>query len=155
QFIGLERAVKRETAVELRRRLALPLEGDKTELVKRVTLQTRLVPEVKRRPGGALESFQWSVEGDYFDVKALGLEAQPGDVQPRYRIDLNVQATDTNYDTGPKSAGNAEPLRLLVVSSGDLLVKIGEEEEALGTKLDEALVKLGSAKVKYAFVRVK
>src|SRR5205823_536999 len=32
---------------------------------------------------------------------------------------------------------------------------IGEEEEALGTKLDEALVKLGSAKVKYAFVRVK
>src|SRR5207248_4323017 len=50
QVIGLQPAVKRETAVELRRRLALPLEGDKTELVKRLTLQTRLVPEVKRRP---------------------------------------------------------------------------------------------------------
>ena len=58
-------------------------------------------------------------------------------MQPRYRVDLNVQATDANFDTGPRTAVNADPIRLLVVSSGDLLVEIGKEEGAR-RKLDEA-----------------
>ena len=41
------------------------------------------------------------------------------------------------------------------MSSGDLLVEIGREEEALGMKLDEALAKLGAAKSKYSFVNSK
>ncbi len=154
QFIGLENAVKRETKEHMESLLKQPLKGEKTELVKRFGLETKLVPNAMRT-NGRLESFKWDVNGDYFDIKELNLEVAAGDVQPRYRIDLNIQATDTNYDTGPKSASNAEPIRLLVVSAGDLLVEIGKEEETLGAKLDEALVKLAAAKSKYVFVNSK
>ena len=92
--------------------------------------------------------------GDFFDLDALKLEADSGDVQPRYRVDLNVQATDANFDTGPRTAVNADPIRLLVVSSGDLLVEIGKEEEVLGAKLDERC-QARLCRDNYAFVNSK
>ena len=73
-------------------------------------------------------------------------------MQPRYRVDLNVQATDANFDTGPRTV-NADPIRLLVVSSGDLLVEIGKEEEVLGA-LDEPAAK-PVCRDNYAFVNSK
>jgi hypothetical protein len=152
QFFDLDNAVNRLTKTHLESVLKQPLGGQKTELVKRLALKTDLVADSTRRANGTLESFQWRIQGDFFDVRALGLEVPAGEVQPRYRVDLNVRATDSNFDTGPRSAGNGEPLRLLIVSSGDLLVEIGKEEETLGAKLDDALVKLAAAKSKYAFV---
>lgn len=100
------------------------------------------------------------VRGDYFDIRALGLEVPAGDIQPQHQIVLDIQATDTNFDTGPKLAVNTAgtppgPINLLVVSAGDLLVEIGKEEEELGKKLDEAIQKLNGAKKKYEFVHLK
>jgi hypothetical protein len=76
-------------------------------------------------------------------------------VQTIYRMDVNVQATDSNVDNegGPRVTRNAEPIRLRIVSEGDLLNEIGKEEEQLATRLDEALTKLAAARKKYEFVR--
>lgn len=99
---------------------------------------------------------------DYFDLKQLhdagllDIAAKSNeDVQTVYRFDLYLTATDTNVDRdgGASVARNAEPIRLRIVSESDLLVEIGNEEVALGMKLDDALVKLVAAKQKYAFVR--
>ncbi len=153
KFVALDNRVTRETLAEVERRLALPLAGDKPQLVKRLGLETKLLGQATRS-GGRLESFKWVVDGDFFDVKALGLEVPQGDVQPRYELQLTVEASDTNYVTGPK-VGRHEPITLMVVSSSDLLVEIGRDEEKLGAKLDDALKKLDAAKAKYAFVRSK
>jgi hypothetical protein len=101
-------------------------------------------------------------ERDYFDLKELHdrgilkIAAQGhNEVQTVYRMDLNVQATDTNVDgdAGPRVVKNAEPIRLRIVSETDLLVEISREVEQLAAKLDEALLKLAAAKKKYEFVR--
>ena len=98
---------------------------------------------------------------DYFDLKELhekgllAIAAKDTDVQTIFRMDLNVQATDNNVDNegGPRGTKNAEPIRLRIVSEGDLLIEISREEEQLATRLDEALLKLAAAKRKYEFVR--
>ncbi len=76
-------------------------------------------------------------------------------VQQQFRMDLIVQATDNNVDAdaGPRTTRNTEVIRLRIVSESDLLLEIGLEEEQLATKLDEALLKLTTAKKKYDFVR--
>lgn len=86
-----------------------------------------------------------------FDILPKSID----DVQAIYRMDINVQATDTNVDAdgGPKVTRNAEPIRLRIVSEGDLLLEISKEEELLAVRLDEALAKLAAAKKKYEFVR--
>jgi hypothetical protein len=94
-----------------------------------------------------------SPDRDFFDVSVLGLLASTSEVQPRYRLDLNIVATDTNFDTGPKTGQNPEAIHLLVVSEGDLLAKINEEEESFATRLDEALARFAVAKNKWGFVR--
>jgi len=154
-FLDQERKLKRETKAYLEQLLASPLTGEAIKLVNRYELKWNRYGDRSTRPNGTLESFKWVMEGDYFDLAALKLEVQSGDIQPRYRIDLNLQATDTNFDTGPKTSSNTDPIRLLVVSAGDLLVEIGKEEEALGAKLDEALGKLAACRANYAFVNSK
>lgn len=154
-FIDREKALKHETKSHLERLLTEPLVGEKIKLVDRYELKWNMYADRTLRPNGTLEDFRWRMEGDFFDLDALKLEAGSADVQARYRIDLNVQATDTNFDTGPKMASNVDPIRLLVVSSGDLLVEIGKEEEVLGAKLDEALAKLRLCRDNYSFVNSK
>lgn len=154
-FISEEGKLKRETKAYIERLIAEPLTGEKVELVKRYGLKWESVADRTFRPNGGLESFKWRMQGDYFDLAALKLEVASGDVQPRYRVDLNVQATDTNFDTGPRTATNTDPIRLLVVSSGDLLIEIGKEEEALAFKLDEALTRLAECRANYSFVNSK
>ncbi|MDY3552111.1 hypothetical protein R5W24_001191 [Gemmata sp. JC717] len=98
---------------------------------------------------------------DYFDLKELNdlgiikILAPPGEAQQSYRMDLFVQATDNNadHDGGPRVTRGSEPIRLRVVSEGDLLLEISKEEEALGLRLDEALAQLAAAKRAYEFVR--
>ncbi len=153
KFYRLEQALRRETLSHLRSILEQPLPRERRELVRNFTLQTQLLPVRTLRPDGSLESFRWEIDGDYFDVRGLNLEAPPGEVQPRYRVDLAVRATDTNFDSGPQATQTPEPIRLLIVSPGDLLVEIGKEEEALASRLDEALRRLSDAQRKYAYVR--
>ena len=154
-FMNVERALKHETKAHLERLLTEPLAGEKIKLVDRYELKWSKYADRTLRPNGTLEDLTWRMEGDYFDIDALKLAADSSDVQARYRIDLNVQATDTNFDTGPRTASNVDPIRLLVVSSGDLLVEIGKEEEVLGAKLDEALAKLRLCRDNYSFVNSK
>jgi hypothetical protein len=98
---------------------------------------------------------------DYFDLKelhdlgVLKIAARETDVQTIYRMDLNVQATDNNVDAdgGPKVVRNVEPIRLRIISEGDLLLEIGREEDQLAARLDEALLKLAAVKKGYEFVR--
>jgi len=151
---GLNDNLKRYTLSHIKSMLDKPLTEGKPELVKRIELRTDLRMGMTR-PDGLFEKYAWKVDGDYFDIGVIkNIQVEAGDVQPRYELLLTVEATDTNFDTGPR-IGRSEPITLLVVSEGDLLVKIGEDEERLGAKLDEVLKKLDGAKVKYEFVRSK
>lgn len=142
EFSNQDRQLVRDTLDEFRRKLSVPKSEDAAPpAIKKVELK--------------------NPDRDYFDLKELHdagilrIAAQGTDVQTVYRMDLTVQATDTNVDadSGPRVVRNAEPIRLRVVSESDLLIEIGREVDQLGAKLDEALVKLTAAKKKYEFVR--
>jgi hypothetical protein len=135
--------------------------------------ETRAVLEKQlREPFAATPDLVKRVEfkdgsSDFFDLAQLRvwdrrknaevpLAVSPGeDIQPRFYVELNVEATDTNYETGPKVGRNPEPIRLRVVPEADLLAEIGKEEELIANRLREAVDKLAAAKVKLAFVRQK
>jgi hypothetical protein len=154
KFAALDRELQRETLTTIKSRLGTPLPANRPALVTRLGFETSLRQGV-RRPDDTLDKYKWVVDGDYFDVGALkAIQAGPNDVQARYEMYLTVEATDTNFDTGPR-IGQNDPIPFLVVSDGDLLVKIGEDEERLAAKLTEAIQKLDAAKSKYEFVRSK
>ncbi len=134
QFFDVAGDLRRDTVGDFRKKLAAPLEDTGLpHAVKRVELK--------------------SPDRDYFDVDVLKLGVKTSEVQTRYRIDLAVTAADTNYDGGPKTGTGQEPIRLLVVSEGDLLAEINREEETFATRLDDALAKLAAARRKWEFVR--
>ncbi|HEX4607143.1 MAG TPA: hypothetical protein VH092_02975 [Urbifossiella sp.] len=134
QFAELTGDLRRDTRADFLKRLTAPLEdAGVPHAVKRVELK--------------------SPDRDFFDVDVLKLGVKAGDVQPRYRIDLAVTATDTNYDAGPKTGTTPEPIRLLIVSEADLLVEINKEEETFAARLDDALAKLAASRRKWEYVR--
>ena len=136
RFTDARRGLLSETRPRLLDLLAKPLDEGQPELVKRIELK--------------------SPDFDYFDLKPLKLAVTgSGEVQTRYRLDLNVLATDTNFDTGPRTGQNLETIKLLIVSEGDLLAEINKEEESFAVRLDEALAKLAGAKKKFEFIRTK
>lgn len=147
EFVNQGAKLHQDTKEKLNELLAQPLaEGTKSAAVTKIELK--------------------DAGRDYFDLKELNepnkdgirvleIIAAPGELQPTYRMDLYVQATDTNadHDGGPRVTRSAEPIRLRIISDADLLAEISKEEEQLGTRLDEALVKLAAAKRKYDYVR--
>ena len=142
QFVSLLDTLRADGRVETRetfeRRLGEPAADADPPVVARVDLK--------------------SPDRDVLDVTQLKLGAGAAEVQPRYQLVVNVVASDTNVDTGPKTGRNPEPLRFLVVSEGDLLAEINREEEQLAARLDEALAKLGGlsgARKKWDFVKVQ
>ena len=119
----------RDTKAALGRRLGEPADRDRDE------------PRVVRQVKGF----------DAFDLRQAlpGLRATSGDdLQPRYRVEVNVVAADTNVDTGPKRGQGVEPVRLLVISEQDLLAEISKDEEVLITRLDEVLKRVREAQTK-------
>jgi len=126
RFIDLRSNLQFETPATLAKKLSEPLDESAARMVLKVELKSQ--------------------DEDFFDLKPLKLLANVSEVQTRYRLDLNVVATDANYDTGPKTGQNSEPIRLLIVSEGDLLAEINKEEESFATRLDEALGKINVAK---------
>jgi len=134
QFFEVAADLRRDTAADFHKRLAAPLEDTGVpHAVRRVELK--------------------SPARDYFDVDVLKIGVKTSEVQTRYRIDLTVTATDTNFDGGPKTGTAQEPIRLLVVSESDLLAEINREEETFATRLDDALLKLAASRRKWEFVR--
>lgn len=136
QFFDVAGDLRRDTRGEFLRRLGAPYEDTGVPFaVKRVELK--------------------SPSRDFFDVDTLKLGVSTSEVQTRYRIDLAVTATDTNFDGGPKTGTGQEPIRLLVVSERELLAEINKEEEVFGNRLDDALAKLKAARGKWEFVRAE
>lgn len=91
------------------------------------------------------------LDTDGFDLERVLPDlrvTQPGEVQPRYRIELNIVATDTNYETGPKTGRNVEIVRLMVISEQDLLAEISKDEETQIARMDDLIKKLEEAQVK-------
>jgi hypothetical protein len=106
-----------------------------------------------------VKDVKFTLDADYFDLEQADriLEARgrkmrvadsSGEVQPRYRMELNIVATDSNVLTGPKVGRNLEPIRLLIVSEADLLGEITKDEESITQKFDEALRRLRDAQGK-------
>lgn len=131
-FNDLNIALLRETPAKLSEDRTKPLPAGQQGLIRVVKIE--------------------NPQKDYFDIQAVlkDLVVPATEIQPRYRIDLNVQATDTNVenDKGPKTGTNVEPIRLMIISEADLLVEISKEEEGLIVRMDEALRRLREAQRK-------
>jgi len=124
---------------EIARRLARPVPPDQRKLLTRF--------ELKPDTGDA-------VVGDFpLSTARYGREsllAEVGKPQPRYRVTLWVEATDTDLDStratdgvdGPKVGFSKERYLLLVVAEADLLVEIGKDEEKLSNDLGITIDKL-------------
>ena len=133
RFTTDQNALPSETADAIGRKLPDPLDpaARKPEVITAVTLT--------------------DPARDYFDLQAAftgdtALTPRAGGVQLRYRIDLNVKATDTNVDTGPKASDpKVNPLPLLVVSEADLLFQMGKDELGLEKGVQVAIDKLTTA----------
>lgn len=131
RFVEALQSLGADTRELLQQKLTQPLPADQARVVKEVRFQN---PQV-----------------DYFDLReavpGLGTPDESG-ILPRYRMELNVRATDVNVETGPKTSVNLETIRLLVISEADLLMEISKDEEILIGRVDEAIKKLRDAQVK-------
>ena len=63
-------------------------------------------------------------------------------VQKSFFFTLDIEALDTNVETGPNIGRNKEQFVFKIVSEAELLGEISREETSLGDKLDEVLKKL-------------
>jgi hypothetical protein len=121
-------------ANEIARRLARPIVPDRRKLLTRFDL----APDVGDK-----------IVGD-FPLETANLLAPADKPQPRYRVTLWVEATDTDLDStkavdgidGPKVGASKERFVLLVVAEPDLLVEIGKDEEKLSNDLGATIDKL-------------
>jgi hypothetical protein len=120
-----------DTLDALKRRLDIPQPPDDPQVVK----ELRFLDQ----------------DSDVFDLRAALPSLEEKDrakMQPRYRIDVALKATDTNYETGPKVGQSLETVRLLVISEAELLVEMAKDEETQIARLDDVLKKLREAQVK-------
>jgi len=132
-------ALPRETYTRLLQKLNEPLKPDQADVVKSVKL---IDPRF-----------------DLFDLQAAApslLAKGETDIQPRYRLELNLVATDGNAElvgkNGKKIVGktgqNIEPLQFLVVSEQELLIEISKDEETQLVKSDELYKRIVEAQSK-------
>jgi hypothetical protein len=122
-----------DTLDALRRRLDVPQPPDDPQVVK----ELRFLDQ----------------DTDVFDLRAAIPALEEKDrskMQSRYRIDVALQATDTNFETGPKVGQSLETVRLLVISEAELLVEMAKDEEVQIARLDDVLKKLREAQTKLA-----
>ena len=116
-----------------------------------VLKQKLTVPQPPDDPQTVREIRFLNQDSDVFDLRSAIptlLEKDASKVQGRYRIEMNLLATDTNFETGPKVGQSVEPVRLLVISEAELLVEIAKDEEVQIARLDDVLKKLREAQTK-------
>jgi len=119
------------TKESLLQQLAKPADPDKSQVVREV-----------RFPNQELDAFDLKVA-----IPGL-LERDANKLQSRYKLELNLLATDANYEMGPKTGQSLEPIRLLVISEAELLAEMSKDEETQASKLDDVLKKLRDAQTK-------
>ena len=143
---------------------SLPLPPFERAASNRRRLTARALRDVASRPLPAdwpavLKDLRFGLEGDSFDLEAADAVLERGgrrmrvassaDVQPRYRVDVAVVATDSDA-ANPKTSRGLEPIRLTVVPEADLLAEVTKDEEAQTAKFDEALRRVREAQAKLA-----
>src|SRR5262249_51076692 len=98
-----------------------------------------------------LRDHTFEPDEDRFDVESLHLRVtddQQREVQPRYRMQLWIQATDNNIETGPGVAESKERFTFLIVPEDELLIEIAKTEEDLRAKLEDTVNKLKNGRNK-------
>ena len=143
---------------------SLPLPPFERASSNRRRLTATVLRDVASKPLPAdwpplLKDLRFGLDGDSFDLDQADavLErrgkrmrvASSADVQPRYRVEVNIAATDSNA-AGPKTSRGLEPIRLTVVPEADLLAEITKDEEAQTAKFDEAIRRVREAQSKLA-----
>jgi hypothetical protein len=131
RYDELVRQLPQITPDLLKQRLTQPVDTDRPDVVKDVKFLDPV------RDGFDLERYLPKLK-----------VTDPTVVQPQYRVELNVVATDANVESGPKVGRALEPIRLLVISEADLLAEISKDEEGLINKLDDTIKKLKAAQSK-------
>jgi hypothetical protein len=76
------------------------------------------------------------------------LKADEGQRQPRYRLQLSLEATDTDILTGPHRGQSKERFNFFIVPEEELIGEIAKEEENHHVKLEEAVRRLREAEGK-------
>lgn len=88
-------------------------------------------------------------EDEFLDLQPLGLKvSDDSQVQPRYRLRLEIAAVDGNVETGPGTGTSKEKFTIQLVSENELLSEIAKEEESLHVKLEDAVNKLKEGRAK-------
>ena len=131
RYDELVRQLPQITPDLLKQRLTQPVDTDRPDVV----MEVKFLDPV--RDGFDLERYLPKLK-----------VTDPTVVQPQYRVELNVVATDANVESGPKVGKALEPVRLLVISEADLLAEISKDEEGLINKLDDTIKKLKAAQSK-------
>jgi hypothetical protein len=132
------------------------LQKDTLETLKKKLAEPVTDPDPRKR--NVVREVKFKLEEDVLDLELVDKQlAKTGaamavtsasDLQPRFRVELNLVATDANYESGPKQGRILQPILLMVMSEADLLAEISKDEEAAIARLDEALRKLRDSQVK-------
>jgi hypothetical protein len=87
---------------------------------------------------------------DAFDLQPLGMQVSDPQQnrQPRYRVQVWVDAVDTDVETGPHRARSKESFVFIVVSENELLTEMAREQETQHIKLEDATEVLRKALTK-------
>ncbi|HEV8062955.1 MAG TPA: hypothetical protein VGP68_23950 [Gemmataceae bacterium] len=122
------------------------LRETEADAVSLADLDKRLstVPEHKM-----LRELTLDPDDEFLDLLPLGLKvSDDSQVQPHYRLRLEIAAVDGNVETGPGTGTNKEKFTIQLVSENELLSEIAKEEESLHVKLEDALNKLKEGRTK-------
>jgi hypothetical protein len=95
-----------------------------------------------------------------FPLFSLGLRSDDSTrTQPRYQVDVRLEAVDTDLDAplrdgrpAPHVRGSEEKFSFVVVSENELLAEIAKEEEKLHSDMDDTYRKLQETETKLAQV---
>jgi hypothetical protein len=82
------------------------------------------------------------------------LKAGEGQRQPRYRLQLWMEATDTDIITGPHHGQSKERFNFIIVSEEELLGEVAKEEENHHVKLDEAVNRMRQGEAKLTTMKL-
>jgi hypothetical protein len=82
------------------------------------------------------------------------LKASEGQRQPRYRLQLWMEATDTDIVTGPHRGQSKERFNFIIVPEEELLGEVAKEEENHHVKLDQAVSRLREGESKLTTMKL-
>ena len=129
-------------------------------------LKNKLAEPMATSEAATIKLYTFKPDIDLFDLdeKVQGtpklLQKESIEAQPRYQIELFLEATDVNAEfsapdasdptktTLGKTTRTLTAIRLLVVAEEDLLMKITDDEEKLSNTVDNAIKRLEEAKSK-------